>query len=303
MTDKIQYVKRSHIDPARWDRCIEEASNGLIYGYSFYLDHLSKNWDALIYNDYEYVMPLTWNKKYSFYYLYQPAFIASLGIFGKKPDDEIVQMFINNIPSKFRLVEISLNYGNHLSGTAGIYQRVNYTLNLERTFDQLRSQFRQNVIRNSQKAAQAGCRYATDIEIDPIIDLSKQLIGHLPGINTVDYSNFKALYDFLKKSGKSITRGVLSQDDKLISSAVLFLSHGRVYYILVGNHPNGKTIGASHFLIENLIKEYAGQSLLLDFEGSDIKNLAFFYLGFGASEEYYQAIKWNRLPWWIRWVK
>jgi hypothetical protein len=64
----------------------------------------------------------------------------------------------------------------------------------------------------------------------------------------------------------------------------------------VGNHPNGKTIGASHALIDAFIKDHAGQNLLLDFEGSDIRNLAFFYSSFGAGEEKYTGIKMNRLP-------
>ena len=37
-------------------------------------------------------------------------------------------------------------------------------------------------------------------------------------------------------------------------------------------------------------------NLVLDFEGSDIKNLAFFYSSFGAREEKYPGIFINRLP-------
>ena len=46
---------------------------------------------------------------------------------------------------------------------------------------------------------------------------------------------------------------------------------------MVGNHPDGKTIGASHALIDAFIKDHADQNFILDFEGSDIRNLAFFY--------------------------
>ncbi|HRG24810.1 MAG TPA: hypothetical protein PLL23_10470, partial [Chitinophagaceae bacterium] len=69
------------------------------------------------------------------------------------------------------------------------------------------------------------------------------------------------------------------------------------------NHPNGKTIGASHALIDAFIADYAGQDLLLDFEGSDIRNLAFFYSSFGAIQEIYPALKINRLPFYLKWLK
>jgi len=43
--------------------------------------------------------------------------------------------------------------------------------------------------------------------------------------------------------------------------------------------------------------------MLLDFEGSDIPSLAFFYSSFGAVEERYSAIKLNRLPGLVKWLK
>src|SRR6187402_2816093 len=100
-SSQIQYLVNKQIDKTKWDKCITEASNGLIYPYSFYLDTMAKHWDALVLNDYGAVMPLTWNKKYGFYYLYQPAFTASLGVFGKNLNKELIDDFIKNIPPKF----------------------------------------------------------------------------------------------------------------------------------------------------------------------------------------------------------
>lgn len=62
-TGTIQLLSQNQIDKTKWDICIDQAPNGLIYAYSWYLDTMAKNWDALVYNDYELVMPLTWKKK------------------------------------------------------------------------------------------------------------------------------------------------------------------------------------------------------------------------------------------------
>ena len=56
----IHYLTNREIDKIKWDECIDKADNGLVYAYSFYLDHMAKQWDALVWNDYEAVMPLTW---------------------------------------------------------------------------------------------------------------------------------------------------------------------------------------------------------------------------------------------------
>ena len=97
-TSSFVYVENKNIDKVKWDRCIETAGNGLIYANSFYLDAMAKHWDAIVLNDYEAVMPLTWNKKYGIYYLYQPFLCASLGVFGNNLTGEILYSFLNNIP-------------------------------------------------------------------------------------------------------------------------------------------------------------------------------------------------------------
>src|SRR3982751_7041868 len=96
----IQYIPQKNIDKKKWDACIGNASNGLIYGYSFYLDHMAKHWDALVLNDYEAVMPLTWKKKYGISYLYQPPFVAMAGIFGNNLSADDAKAFIHAIPQK-----------------------------------------------------------------------------------------------------------------------------------------------------------------------------------------------------------
>src|SRR5258708_22965055 len=113
----IRYLPHNEIDKAKWDKCMDEADNGLIYGYSFYLDQMAKHWDALVANDYETIMPLTWNKKSGIHYLYQPAFTAYLGVFGKNLMETLTGNFIQAIPKKLKLIEISLNHGNILSLT------------------------------------------------------------------------------------------------------------------------------------------------------------------------------------------
>src|SRR6187397_45201 len=136
-SSQIQYLVNKQIDKTKWDKCITEASNGLIYAYSFYLDTLAKHWDALIFNDYEAVMPLTWNKKYGIHYLYQPAFSAQLGVFGKRLDYPLINSFINTIPGKFRLAEINMNMGNLLEHRNEYDLRTNYVLSLNRSYKDL----------------------------------------------------------------------------------------------------------------------------------------------------------------------
>ncbi len=300
----IRYITQKELDRHLWDDCIKHASNGVVYARSCYLDAMCRHWDALVLNDYEVVMPLTFNKKYGIHYLYQPPFTASLGIFGKAVTAAMVKDFLNAIPPKFRYIDISLNHGNFFA-TEGfnLYERTNYTLPLGNTYESIYNQYRDNIKRNIKKCVQQGCTVKKDFNVEEVIELAKIQTGNFSTLSESDFVNFGKLYQVFHQQQEAITYGICSARGELMASCVFFFSHGRAYYILVGNHPNGKTMGASHALIDAFIKDYAGSNLLLDFEGSDIRNLAFFYSSFGAKEEKYPGLRMNRLPAILKWLK
>ena len=65
---------------------------------------------------------------------------------------------------------------------------------------------------------------------------------------SLNRNRFENLYQYLYQNGNAITYAILNDTGKLMASAVFFFSHNRAYYILVGDDPNGKTLGASHAL-------------------------------------------------------
>lgn len=297
----IQYLSNNKIDKPLWDECIAKANNGLIYAYSFYLDTMADHWDGLVVNNYEAVMPLPWRKKYGISYLYHPFLTAQLGLFGNNINAQLLEDCLDKIPSKFKLWEFSLNHSNtFLSERFPVYQRRNYVLDLNPSYEILHSGYRENVQRNIKKSIQYGNQVTPNVDVDDIIELSKAQAKEVP---EKDFQNFRDLHHTLRNKNAVKTYGVFSKNGELLASCVFSFSHNRAYYILVGNHPNGRTLGASHTLIDAFIKDHAGQNLVLDFEGSDIRNLAFFYSSFGAKEEIFPAIKVNRLPWYIKWLK
>jgi Acetyltransferase (GNAT) domain len=308
---EINYLTYQQIDKKKWDACIDKAPNGLIYTYSYYLDAMSKNWDGLVLstglhseNDYEAVMPLTWKKKYGIHYLYQPPFTACLGVFGKVLTAEIIDRFLKAIPDKFRYWDVYLNHGNFfLLADFILYQRMNYVLPLHDGYERIYDQYRHSTKRNIKKSEKLALVINKDIAVAEVILLAREQSKDFATMAARDFDNFKILYRLLNKKEKATTYGVYTKDGELLASAVFFFSHDRAYYIMVGNHPNGKTLGASHALINAFIKDHAGENITLDFEGSDIRSLAFFYSSFGAVEEKYSAIHLNKLPAPLKWLK
>lgn len=58
----------------------------------------------------------------------------------------------------------------------------------------------------------------------------------------------------------------------------------------------GRNSGASHLVINPFIQQRVDKDMNLDFEGSNIPAIAFFFKGFGAHREEYPGVKYNALP-------
>lgn len=300
----IRYLQHAEIDKIKWDHCIAQSANGLIYAFSFYLDAMSPNWHALIEGDYERVLPLTCKKKYFINYLYQPFFCAQTGVFGDNITQNTVQSFLDAVPKKFKFWDIYLNKSNLFTlPKYPIRERINYILPLQKSYEELQQNYAQSHIRNIKRGEKIGNVCKKNIPIKDVIDLAMEQSKSFSPLQEEDYQKFESLYHFLAQKGTAETFGVFSRNGQLLASCAFFFSHKRAYYILVGNHPDGRTSGASHQLIDFFIRQYAGSDLLLDFEGSSINSLAFFYKGFGASHETFSRILLNRLPPIIRLLK
>jgi hypothetical protein len=292
----IVYHRHHEIDKIKWDECIQSCDNGLVYALSVYLDHMSPGWDALVLDDYKAVFPLPHRKKFGIRYIYQPTLIAELGLFGNNITNELLNDFLDAIPSRFRYIDLPLNHSNH-SDRAYCYTRKNFVLPLHKNYEEIYNGYQKNVKRNILKAERQDCILDKTLHAKDVAHLAKAHIHDGEGLK-----HFLRLYESFAKQNKAICYGVRT-DNALIAAAAFLFYKDRVYYILAGNHEESRTRGASHFLIDNFIKDHASSEWILDFEGSDVAGVAQFYAGFGAVEETYTAIRWNRLPLIFRWLK
>lgn len=303
MNEEPRYITHQDIDKERWDACILQAECGRIYAFSYYLDTMSPGWDALVWKDYQVVMPLTWRRKYGIHYLFQPFLAAQLGPMGRDAEPLQIQAFLQAIPSRYRYIDISFNpcCVAKIDGYPFL-TRMNLVLPLAEPYSVLQSRYNENIRRNLRKAAESGAEPKKGIPVNEVIRLAISQMKGQGQETSENIQRFRELYAVLEKKGMTANYGIYS-GDTLLASAVFFFSHQRAYYILVGNDPAGRDSGASHALIDAFIRDHTGQALTLDFEGSDIPGLAAFYAAFGARPEPYPALRLNRLPFWLKWLK
>lgn len=302
----IQYLKHSQIDKSRWNNAIANSINEYFYAYSWYLDIVSPNWEALVYDDYQIVMPLTCKKKFSINYLYNPFFVQQLGLFSNKQlGHETIHLFLDNIPSTFKLIEINLNYANEIIDLKYNPQKNNnYELALNTDYSILQSNYSNNTKRNLSKAYKNNLIISENVTAQSIIDLFKYDRGkNISSLNEKEYSKLLLLIDELQKHVEVLITGVCNDSKHIIAGAILIKTKSKITFLFSGNSIEGKQKFAMFYLIDSMIQKHANSNLIFDFEGSNNEGIANFYKSFGAKNVPYNSIKINKLPKAIRWLK
>ncbi|MBK9290077.1 MAG: GNAT family N-acetyltransferase [Bacteroidetes bacterium] len=300
----IRYLRHDEIDKLKWDQCLREAFNGNLYGWSWYLDIVHKNWEALVEGDYERVFPLTGNTRLGVSYLFQPFFAQQLGIYSRHIlTQEVVVRFLHAIPPHYKLVEIRLNKHNKVPAEGyGLSTHTNIELDLIHTYDRIYRNYSTNTKRNLKKAIEAGLSISKNVRPEQIVALFRENRGRtISHWNDREYRRFLQLAYTAMHRGQAISVGVYDKTNQLLSGALFVKSNGKIVFLFSGTSLAGKEVNALTYLIDSVIREHAPGQFILDFEGSDQPGLARFYLGFGGQTTTYPGIHLNRLPWYLRW--
>lgn len=303
---EIRFVANHDIDRKKWDRCIAQSSFGIAYAYSWYLDRICVNWDALISGDYLHIMPLPNKRKYGISYIYQPFFTQQLGVFSALPISEaLTEQFINAIPAKFRLVDLNLNLENSISNSAISFRKnTTYHLSLNFNYEKLKSGYNTNTKRNIQKAEQSKLVVLNSGEINQFITFTKQnLAAKAPEVKEEHYADFQKIAEYALPNKLGEIKVVTNEQGNWISAVFFAKTNQKCIYLAASSTSEGIEKSAMFLLIDDFIRHNAGSNLILDFEGSNIQGVARFYAGFGGKPQTYLSVHINRLPWLLRILK
>lgn len=294
----IVYLIHSEIDKKKWDNCIRQSFNGNVYVCSWYLDLVHEGWDALVEDDYQRVMPLTLKKKFGITYYYQPFFTQQFGVFSINIlNSDIIEKFINNIPSHVKLIDVNFNsFNNFVDGKYSIIINNNYLLDLINEYPKTASKYSNNIKRNLKKGLKSNLVFMKGVKPESVISLFRSNKG--ADINKWTDSNYivlhRIMYGAIHK-GMGTIYGVYSEHNELCAAAFFLKNDYRLIFLFSGTNEFARKNGAMTFLIDNVIRKYSSGSKILDFEGSNNQNLARFYKGFGAKKTTYTRLRINRL--------
>ncbi|MDC9722838.1 MAG: hypothetical protein PSN34_08695 [Urechidicola sp.] len=291
----IKYIKRSDLDTAKYNACLDNSPNSRIYAHSWYLDIVATNWSVLVLDDYNAVMPLPWRQKYLIKYIYKPCWVQQLGVFSPNIiDEELVRTFISAIPRMFKKTSIQLNSNNPITGK-GITKKANYILDLDKSYEELFNGYksvRRRNVRLSIKNKTIVSRTENYIEL---INLFRILKKGEVSTKEEDYLKLEQLIHFLIENDKVDVLKAIGDNGELLGGAFFLRDFKRITYLFSIVSNKGREQNAMSDIIDSMIEKSANKKLTLDFEGSMIDGIAFFFKSFGAMDEGYYLYQENKI--------
>ena len=303
----IHHIPHTSIDRSPYDACIARAANGMPYAFSWYLDAMAGKWDALVWGDYEAVCPLPWNAKWlGLKQVYLPLFCQQLGVFAEKaPAPEVVRAFLEAIPAAFRKVLICLNEKNEVDELPGweVYQKPNYLLGLNRPWEAIESGYSKSLKKRLRKAREEHTLVADPLLPENLSRLYQQQVGEKVECPPRIYRRFERVMQEAIARGLGRIWCAADAGGELLAAGFFLQSHGRLINVFGASTARGKERHSMHFLLDALIRRHAGQPWVLDFEGSSIPSIAYFFGSFGAEEVSYPCILKDGMPGVLRRLK
>ncbi len=245
-------------------------------------------------------MPLVFRKKIGINYIYPPYFTQQLGVFSCEIiTTKKLKEFLNSIPKHFKYIEMHVNNENifNVEQSYKLIKNKNHLINLNTDYDSLSAEYSENLLRNLKKSGKYNVKIIENIKPDYIIDLFRKNKGReFKHLKNKNYKRLNRLIYELINKGLVKTYGVYSTENNLSAGAIFLFYQNRVIFLFSAINEHARKIYAMPKIIDNLIKNFSNNQLILDFEGSNDYNLARFYKSFGSKEVNYYTIVMNRLP-------
>ncbi len=286
----IRLIHSTSLDVQKYDTCISESQQSLVYAYSWYLDIVCDSWSVLVLDDYMAVMPIPHRKKYFIHYVYPPLWILQLGLFSKDRKIKISE-FIVYLNKKFRFIELRLNSENSFTEKVSNLRVMNFQeLPLKKEMAEIRKSYQSDRRKDLKKANRYGLLGTWVDDPRPLIGLFRRNVGQrTPEIQSRDYLNLEQLINSCieKKKGELLS---IYEKDHLVASA-FFLKHQKTITILCSSTDfYNRNHGANTFLIDLAIQKFKGEFDVFNFGGSSMESIAKYFFSFGAQQRSYPML-------------
>lgn len=277
----IRRLRHSEIDFLRYQKCLETSVEQNFYAQPLVLNHLCPQWELLVKNDYEFVMPVPVRRKYGFKFAIMPLFCQQLGISGPSVDFSVHDEFLSFLQGNYRVAYYAFHYSNRFS--ISLNQRKNYCIAPNSYPQQYRSYL---------KGRKSAVKSAQDLHLlrPQLEDVLLFIKKHIKGLDKkTDSEKFFTYLNYLN-SHKILSLYGAANDGVLITLAVTISTHNRLALLQLVNNEEFRSNNGASFIIDQLLRDHLATHTF-DFMGSSIRGIEIFFKSFGSELQPYSVIQ------------
>ncbi|MCJ7935874.1 MAG: hypothetical protein MUW56_20170 [Chryseobacterium sp.] len=271
----IRRLKYHEIDFIKYAQCLENSEQKKYSATKDFLDITSeKQWEILVYKDYEAVMPVPFIRKYGIKIVHNPKLCQQLGVFSAQDDPELNERFLDYLKKNYLIRAYSFNDFNQLRTKLKLKKNfLIYPDSYEKVYARYspkrkrKLRLDEEVVTNSEIKT-IGYEEAK-IFIEPnMIGLHKE--SDLPDFmrifqlsNQLDYLKFSAFF----------------YHQRIINVIATYSDCNMVALLGTFNDKDYVKLSGASVLIDKVIRETI-ETHIFDFEGGELPNIEEFFRGF-----------------------
>jgi hypothetical protein len=243
-----------------------------------------KQWELLVYNDYEAIMPIPFVKKFAYKLVVNPKLCQQLGVFSKEDRLEINDLFFSFFEKKYNIWYYAFNAENKFS--KHLNQRQNFLI-YPNNYENIRQKYspkRKRKLRLDEEVLQNS--EVKNVAVTEALEfISQNMIG---AKNERDKVKFLQIFaDFDKAQHLKLT--AFFYHNTMINLIAVYTDNKTIALLGTYNDKKHIKLSGSSVIIDHIISENI-QDKIFDFEGSDVAAIEEFFRGFRPELQMYPAI-------------
>ncbi|WP_313091183.1 hypothetical protein [Chryseobacterium flavum] len=282
----IRRLKYNEIDFVKYAQCLENSEQKKYSATKDFLDITSrKQWEVLVYKDYEAVMPVPFIRKFGIKIVHNPKLCQQLGVFSAKDNIDINESFLEYLEKNYLIRAYPFNDRNILRTSLRL--KKNFLINPD-SYETVYSKYspkRKRKLRLDEEV-----KNNSEIKTISYEEAEKFIEANMIGLNKEsDLSDFmrifKASYhlNYLRFSA-------FFYHHKIINIIATYSDCNMVALLGTFNDKEYVKLSGASILIDTVIRENIETSIF-DFEGGELPNIEEFFRGFRPELKPYAIIE------------
>lgn len=282
----IKRLKYHEIDFDKYNNCIKNSVQKKFYAERVFLDiSADKNWELLIYGDYEAVMPVPIINKFGLKIVHNPKLCQQLGVFSKIDSVEINDLFYNYLIKNYIIRYYTFNDVNSFSKP--LKTRNNFLIFPDK-YEMVRQKYSPKRKRKLRLDQEVSDNHKIIKNFD--LQLIKEFIRSTGlGADAKDMEDFIDLLSKFFLNDKLDFYGFFYHQ-KLINMIAVYREGYSLALLGTYNEREYVKLSGSSYLIDKVISENI-ETKIFDFEGSEIPAIEEFFRGFRPKLRPYPCIQ------------